>query len=261
MLEKRSAPRATGDHGIRYVIPQVSLLELIRLEGDSGKRQIERIHDTPFYRRRGSLLPLVYLADILKLGSEGESNVVNIVVLQAEDRQFGLVVDGISDTQEIVVKPLGKQLKGLNCYAGATIMGDGRVALILDVSGIAQLSGVVRESREKSTAGTARREYAGGERQTYLLFRAGAFERLAVPLSLVARLEEIPLAKIEHAGGKQVVQYRGRILQLASLAEILDPRQADGRPRRIPRRWWFSITENAASAFWWTRSWTSWKKR
>jgi two-component system chemotaxis sensor kinase CheA len=227
LRERRSVPRELGGAGIRYVIPQVSLLELIRLEGDSGKRQIERIHDTPFYRRRGSLLPLVYLADVLQLGSTAESNVVNIVVLQAEDRQFGLVVDGISDTQEIVVKPLGKQLKGLNCYAGATIMGDGHVALILDVSGIAQLSGVVQESRDKSTAETQRREYSGGERQTFLIFRAGSFERLAVPLSLVARLEEISLAKIEHAGGNRVVQYRGRILPLASLAPILEPGAAD----------------------------------
>ena len=228
LIEKRSSPRALRPGvGQRYVIPQVSLLELIRLEGDSGKRQIELIHDTPFYRRRGALLPLVYLADVLKLGGSGESNVVNIVVLQAEDRQFGLVVDGISDTQEIVVKPLGKQLKSLNCYAGATIMGDGRVALILDVSGIAQLSGVVQESREKSTAETQRHDHSGGERQTFLLFRAGSFERLAVPLSLVARLEEISLAKIEHAGGQRVVQYRGRILPLASLAQILEPGSAD----------------------------------
>jgi len=227
LTERRSSPRRMTGSGERYVIPQVSLLELIRLEGESGKRQIELIHDTPFYRRRGTLLPLVYLADVLKLGSTSESNVVNIVVLQAEDRQFGLVVDGISDTQEIVVKPLGKQLKSLNCYAGATIMGDGHVALILDVSGIAQLAGVVQESREKSTAETQRHDHSGSERQTFLLFRAGSFERLAVPLSLVARLEEFSLSKIEHAGGKRVVQYRGRILPLASLAPILDPGAAD----------------------------------
>jgi two-component system chemotaxis sensor kinase CheA len=227
LQERRSVPRELSGGGIRYVIPQVSLLELIRLEGESGKRQIERIHDTPFYRRRGSLLPLVYLADVLQLGGRLESNVVNIVVLQAEDRQFGLVVDGISDTQEIVVKPLGKQLKGLKCYAGATIMGDGRVALILDVSGVAQLSGVVRESRDKSTVEAQRQDHSGNERQAFLLFRAGSFERLAVPLSLVARLEEISLSKIEHAGGKRVVQYRERILPLASLAPILEPGAED----------------------------------
>ena len=170
----------------------------------------------------------------MKLGGTATANVVNIVVLQAEDRQFGLVVDGISDTQEIVVKPLGKQLKGLNCYAGATIMGDGRVALILDVLGIAQLSGVVQESREKSSAEVRHRSYNGSEHQTFLLFRAGSFTRLAVPLSLVARLEEISLSKIEHAGGKRVVQYRGHILQLASLAPILDPGAPDSAGLQDP---------------------------
>ena len=114
------------------------------------------------------------------------------MVLQAEDRQFGLVVDGINDTQEIVVKPLGKQLKGLTVYAGATIMGDGRVALILDVLGIGQRSGVLAESREQARAAAEQKTQAGIEQQRLLLFRAGSFERLAVPLSLVARLEEFP---------------------------------------------------------------------
>ncbi len=132
----RSTPRAGAGAatGERFIIPQVSLVELIRLEDQAAGVQIEYVHGTPVYRRRGSLLPLAYLKDVLGLEPSGQSNVVNIVVLQAEDRQFGLVVDGINDTQEIVVKPLGKQLKGLTVYAGATIMGDGRVALILDVS-------------------------------------------------------------------------------------------------------------------------------
>jgi two-component system chemotaxis sensor kinase CheA len=136
--------------GERFVIPQVSLLELIRLETDSGKSSIEWIHGTPVYRHRDRLLPITYLSQVLGQGATQNSDAINIVVLQAEDRQFGLVVDDIQDTQEIVVKPLGKQLKGLSCYAGATIMGDGRVALILDVLGIGQLSGVVQESREQT---------------------------------------------------------------------------------------------------------------
>jgi two-component system chemotaxis sensor kinase CheA len=225
--ERRSAPRALRAIGDRFVIPQVSLLELIRLEGESGKRQIERIQGTPVYRRRGQLLPIVYLNEVLEMGDANDSGVVNIVVLQAEDRQFGLVVDGISDTQEIVVKPLGKQFKGLSCYAGATIMGDGQVALILDVLGIGQRSGVVQESRERSRAEADHKELSGSERQTFLLFRAGSFERLAVPLSLVARLEEFPQSKIEHAGGRRVVQYRERILPLASLGTILEASAAD----------------------------------
>src|SRR5262249_33738894 len=140
----------------------------------------------------------------------------------AEDRQFGLVVDGINDTQEIVVKPLGKQFKGLTVYAGATIMGDGRVALILDVLGIGQRSGVLAESREQARAAGEQKTHSGLEQQRLLLFRAGSFERLAVPLSLVARLEEFPQSAIEHAGGGQVVQYRNRILPLVSLRTILD---------------------------------------
>ncbi|MBL8177533.1 MAG: hybrid sensor histidine kinase/response regulator [Bryobacterales bacterium] len=208
----------------RFVIPQVSLLELVRLEGESGRRQIERIHGTPVYRRRGNLLPITYLRDVLRLGKPAEEpDVLNIVILQAEDRQFGLVVDGIHDTQEIVVKPLGKQLKGLTCYAGATIMGDGKVALILDVLGIGLKSGVLTEVRESGRLDRDAHDLGDVERQSLLLFRSGRFERLAVPLSLVARLEEFPRAKIEHAGGQEVVQYRGRILPLIPLTSYLDP--------------------------------------
>ncbi len=232
--ERRSAPRLRRALGERFVIPQVSLLELIRLEGEAGKRQIERIHGTPVYRRRGQLLPIVYLSEVLGMGEPLDSGVVNIVVLQAEDRQFGLVVDGISDTQEIVVKPLGKQFKGLDCYAGATIMGDGRVALILDVLGIGQKSGVVQETREQARAEGDHEQQAGTDRQTFLLFRAGSFERVAVPLALVARLEEFPQSKIEHAGGRLVVQYRDRILPLAPLGAILGDGAAQTAAVRDP---------------------------
>jgi two-component system chemotaxis sensor kinase CheA len=232
--ERRSAPRALRNIGDRFVIPQVSLRELIRLEGEAGKRQIERIQGTPVYRRRGQLLPIVYLNEVLETGDPIDSSVINIVVLQAEDRQFGLVVDGISDTQEIVVKPLGKQLKGLNCYAGATIMGDGQVALILDVLGIGQRSGVVREAGERPKGETAGREPSGRDGQTFLLFRAGSFARVAVPLSLVARLEEFPQSKIEHASGRRVVQYREQILPLVSLAAILEDGAADTAGEQDP---------------------------
>lgn len=207
--------------GERFVIPQVSLLELLRIEPGSGQPAIERIHGAPVYRRRGALLPIAYLNEVLGMESGGSgTDAVNIVVLQAEDRQFGLVVDGISDTQEIVVKPLGKQLKGLSCYAGATIMGDGKVALILDVLGIGMRSGVLNEfhMHNQSAGATDQNQI---QRQTLLLFRAGPFARLAVPLSLVARLEEFPSGKIERAGGRNVVQYRDQILPLVSLSESL----------------------------------------
>ena len=208
--------------GERFLIPQASLLELIRIDGDLGGR-IEYVHGTPVYRRRGRLLPIAFLNQVLAMGSSAPGDVVNIVVLQAEDHQFGLVVDSIRDTQEIVVKPLGKQLKGLSVYAGATIMGDGKVSLILDVLGIGQRAGVLAE-RTGQTAADAPAP-ASGERtvERLLLFRAGSFQRLAVPLSLVARLEEFPRSAIEQAGGSSAIQYRGGILRLVTLASILEP--------------------------------------
>jgi two-component system chemotaxis sensor kinase CheA len=213
--------------GERFVIPQVSLLELIRLEGDGSGKHIEYVHGTPVYRRRGSLLPIAYLNQVLGLKSADQDEAVSMVVLQAEDRQFGLVVDGINDTQEIVVKPLGKQLKGLTLYAGATIMGDGRVALILDVLGVGQRSGVLAEFPEQARASGQQKAQVEIEQQRLLLFRAGSFERLAVSLSLVARLEEFPRSAIEHASGGPVVQYRNRILPLVSLRTVLEPNVPD----------------------------------
>jgi len=209
--------------GERFVIPQVSLIELMRLEGGVMGNCIESLHGTPVYRRRGSLLPVAYLDQVLGLESTGRSEAVSMVVLQAEEHQFGLVVDGINDTQEIVVKALGRQLKSLTLYAGATIMGDGHIALILDVLGVGKSAGVFGESRERTRVADEVGIQTAVEQQRLLLFKAGSFERLAVPLSLVARLEEFPQSALEHAGGGRVVQYRNHILPLVSLREVLEP--------------------------------------
>jgi len=214
------------NRGDRYAIPQISLLELVRLEGEEAQKRIESVQGAPVYRLRGRLLPLVYLDRQLRPEATNEkaatSAVVNIVVLQADERQFGLVVDEINDTEEIVVKPLGKQLKGIKSFAGSTIMGDGRVALILDVLGLAQSANVVGESRERTLsekeAGAAT---MGGQKQTMLLLQCGAGGRVAMELSLVARLEEFKPGAIEKAGDRQVVQYRGEIMPLIRIAEIL----------------------------------------
>ena len=190
--------------GERFAIPQVSLLELVRLEGADAIAGIEDIGGAPVYRLRGNLLPLVYLNRELRLASAtpltrtGQAQVVNIVVLQADDRQFGLVVDEINDTEEIVVKPLGKQLKGLACFAGATIMGDGQVALILDVLGIAQMANVVAELRSHAVSErVAKNVESAGNRDSWLLFTVGEDGRMATQLSSVSRLEEIPVNSIE----------------------------------------------------------------
>lgn len=213
--------------GERFVIPQVSLVELVRLEGEARRKSMDHLYGSAVFRRRGSLLPLSDLNALLGLSSDQmDPDATNIVVLQAEDRQFGLVVDGISDTQEIVVKPLGKQLKGIACYAGATIMGDGKVALILDVVGIAEMCKVLDRSRERSLTN----EHAGSDAtlqdtRAFLLFRAGQFSRLALPLSLVSRLEVIPASRVERAAGREVIQYRGEILPLIPLCDSLDGRR------------------------------------
>ncbi len=150
---------------------------------------------------------------------------VNIVVLQAENREFGLVVDDILDTEEIVVKPLGKQLKGISAYSGATIMGDGRVALILDVPGLAQKARVIAEAHE--AAHEAARSEAGAERvrdeHALLLAENGLEGRVAIPLSMVARLEEFPTTVVERAGAQEVMQYRGQIIPLVRLSQIIPP--------------------------------------
>jgi two-component system chemotaxis sensor kinase CheA len=150
------------------------------------------------------------------------SEIVNIIVLQADDRQFGLVVDGVNDTEEIVVKPLGKELKAISAFAGATIMGDGRVALILDVLGVAQRSGVISETRERTLRETLTQDDAhNAGKEALLLFQVSDNGRMALPLSKVARLEEFPRAMLERAGKRDVVQYRGEILPLVVLREML----------------------------------------
>jgi two-component system, chemotaxis family, sensor kinase CheA len=228
------------NRGERYAIPQISLLELVRLEGEDAKKRVELIQGVPVYRLRGRLLPLVYLdrelrADPSSIASDADA--VNIVILQADERQFGLVVDGINDTEEIVVKPLGKQLKGIKAFAGSTIMGDGRVALILDVLGIAQSSNVVNEVRARALAEKEKESVADqGEKQTLLLFTGPGDGHMAVSLDHVGRLEEFPIASVERAGGVEVVQYRDQILPLMFLSEMLEERRSHSRLAAAPAK-------------------------
>ena len=219
-----------------YAIPQVNLLELVRLEGEQLVRGLERIHGATVYRLRGNLLPLIYLDEQLQLESAHRTrSELNIVVLQADDRQFGLIVDDIHDTEEIVVKPLQKQLKGVSVFAGATIMGDGRVALILDVLGLAQRSGVVSGIRERAmTEKTSAAEHQG-DRQTVLLFVAPGGGRMALPLAQVARLEEFPRSTIERIGRSEMVQYRGEILPLLRISRLLGAQTARASKRHRKR--------------------------
>ncbi len=222
----------------RYAIPQVSLLELVRLEADQAGTGIEMVHGVPVHRLRGSLLPLVYLNRELHLVDEPSKAVqqdgaVNIVVLQADQRQFGLVVDGINDTEEIVVKPLRKQLKTVKTFAGSSIMGDGKVALILDVLGLAQRASVVGETHDRTLVEkTAQASAGAAEKQTFLLFSGHGDSRMAIPLSTLARLEEFPVAQVEMSGKQWVTQYRGQILPLVRLNIVMEERRV--RLRGLP---------------------------
>ena len=208
--------------GERFAIPQVSLLELVRLNGEKARAGIEMLYGSPVYRLRGQLLPLIYLNRELQLTELATPNTdVQIVVLQADGRQFGAIVDDIQDTEEIVVKPLGKQLKGLACFAGATIMGDGQVALILDVLGLAQTSKVIAEVRARAMQEQIKNPERVAAKQTLLVFEAGKGNHMAIELSSVARLEEFSRAQVERSGGQDVVQYRGQILPLIQVSDYL----------------------------------------
>ncbi len=208
----------------RFAIPQVSLLELVRLENNELRHDIEWIHGAPVFRLRGRLLPLVDLSS--ELGLEAlplsERRQVNLVVLQSDNHQFGLIVDSITDTQEIVVKPLSAQLHDVGTFAGATIMGDGRVALILDILGLAQRSAVVShdKSRVHDSPVAEVEEISQVDEDAMLVVGVGGGQRAAVALSTVSRLEQIPNSAVEYSSRGVVVQYRGELLPLVSLAAV-----------------------------------------
>ncbi|MBX6372455.1 MAG: chemotaxis protein CheA, partial [Acidothermus sp.] len=218
--------------GERYAIPQVNLEELVSLEGEGAAHGVEFLSDAPVFRLRGALIPLVWLDHVLGLGRQpgpGDAlpEIVSIVVLQAEGRRFGLVVDRILNTEEIVVKPLSRQLKGLGAYAGATILGDGRVCLILDVRALARRAHVVRDVDQQARTTAADEMIASIGGPEALLVVAVGRRRIGIPLSMVTRLEEIDPGQIEHVGHTPVVRYRGHYLPLARLADLLGEHGGD----------------------------------
>ncbi|HTV02372.1 MAG TPA: chemotaxis protein CheW, partial [Luteitalea sp.] len=176
------------------------------------------------------LLPLVHLHEALQLPSTAAADeALSIVVVKADQRQFGLVVETVHDTEEIVVKPLGQRLKGLAAFAGATIMGDGQIALILDVLGIAQMTHVVSETRATDPGASADRDdETVDDSRSLLVFQASEQDRMALPLQLVARLEEIPRSVLERSGDRTVMQYRGEILPLVSVAGYFNRPEPEG---------------------------------
>jgi two-component system, chemotaxis family, sensor kinase CheA len=212
--------------GDRYAIPTVNLAQLVRLEGSQAQAGIERIAETPVYRLRGKLLPLIYLDRELEVaGPDGSGrDTVLIVVLEVDDRRFGLVVDGVLDTQEIVVKPLSSQLEHVPVYAGATILGDGSVALILDVLALAQRAHLTGTGREQARAGDGQADdHRSRTGAALLVASVGRDRQVAIPLERVTRLEEFPADSVEYVGSRELVQYGEEILPLVRLGDDLGP--------------------------------------
>jgi two-component system, chemotaxis family, sensor kinase CheA len=204
--------------GDRYAIPQISLQELVSLDAEKAANAVEEVGGAPVYRLRGELLPLVRLTDVLGLTSDRHDGHVVIAVLRSEGRRFGLVVDRVINTEEIVVKAVGGQMKAIGLYSGATVLGDGTVALILDVQALARraLRTETTERQESRDAATSAAK-AETERQRMLLAAIGGGRRVAIPLDTVTRLEQVRTEAVEKVGNREVVQYRGAILPIVRL--------------------------------------------
>ncbi|MBX9769290.1 MAG: chemotaxis protein CheW, partial [Bdellovibrionales bacterium] len=210
-----------------FAIPQVKLAELVRVDQSSQENRIEYLQGAPVYRLRGKILPLIDLNSVLGHAHQDAAvrPITNIAVLNAETYSFGLIVDSIQDTADIVVKPLSRLLKSLHVYSGATILGDGSVALILDVQGIAKVARVRNEANapEKTTVGATDQNsnHHRTEFQDFLLVHLQSPTKHAIILSYVHRLEEFKRSDIEISAKRRVVRYRGAILPLISANELL----------------------------------------
>ncbi len=206
--------------GQRFAIPQVNLRELVGLSSEEARKNIHLVGHSEFYRLRGEIIPVIRLSKILGLETESNGN-ESLVILNTGAMDFGLMVDSIWDSEEIVVKPLGKHFKEITVYAGATIMGDGRVALILDVVGLSRKVGLKVEEVDRIKEEAALETTKKDDQQFILLFNVSLEEQFAIPLALVARLDKISADKIEFVGGKEIVQYRGRSVPIIRLENYL----------------------------------------
>jgi two-component system chemotaxis sensor kinase CheA len=217
--------------GERFAIPQLSVVELVRAAANSDTT-VEQIKDTPVLRLRNRLLPLVSLRKLLKLETDDEQGTQAgqgsfIVVAQVGTYSFGIMVDRVFDTEEIVVKPVAPILRDISMFSGNTILGDGSVIMILDPNGIASASGQINASGDTAEQQQAR-DNRSGEKVPLILFRAGSGAPKAVPLALVARLEEIDRKTIERSNDRHMVQYRGQLMPLVAMQEGKEM-PADGR--------------------------------
>lgn len=226
--------------GDRFAIPQLSVVELVRAQQNSEHR-IERIRDTPVLRLRNKLLPLVHLSKLLDITSvDGEAKAPVseedgfIVVMQVGQQTFGVVVDAVFHTEEIVVKPMSTMLRHITMFSGNTILGDGSVIMIVDPNGIAQAIGPAQGA--DGVGEVEHEEERARDEATMvslLIFRAASDQPKAVPLSLVTRLEEFSVDKVERSNGRDLVQYRGSLMPLVYFDEYAQRKSEGGLPMLV----------------------------
>jgi two-component system chemotaxis sensor kinase CheA len=208
---------AAGD---RFAIPQLAVVELVRVRANSEHR-IERIKDAAVLRLRNKLLPLVTLKSMLRLAeAQDETTSAFIVVMQVGNQTFGVVVDAVFHTEEIVVKPMCSRLRNIALFGGNTILGDGAVIMIIDPNGLANAIGSTASAQQAAeNAREIEQRTEAASTESLLVFRAGSPQPKAVHLSLVTRLEEIDAKTIEGSDGRLMVQYRGQLMPLVLVNE------------------------------------------
>jgi two-component system chemotaxis sensor kinase CheA len=206
-----------------FALPQGALSELVHIPPKQAASAIEWIENAPLYRLRGKLLPLVFLDRLLMPGVEHKNATERdnfIAVLDADGRRFGLVVDGLADPEEIVVKPLSAVLKGIGLFSGATVLGNADLALILDPGSIALKAGVTLRDDDAALADEGEAGAGAAKNLEYLLVEA-AGHQAAVPLTDVLRIEQLPLSRIEYVGYRPVLNFEGQLLPIEDSGGVL----------------------------------------
>jgi two-component system chemotaxis sensor kinase CheA len=220
--------------GIRLAIPQVKLLEVLRVNKSGEGQRLEYIHDRPVYRLRGQLLPLVDLQEFLTVPPQRsakslmfDEDMASIVVLKSGTSSFGIIVDEIEDNADIVVKPIPLFLKNVGIYVGATVLGDGSVALALDVGGIAEKTQLASSADSRKALESAQTHQRGQTVLDYIVFDIGDQGLYVLPMNIVNRLEEFKNSRFEYAGNKKLVQYRDKLLPIVVAADYFQDLSPD----------------------------------
>jgi len=215
-----------------FALPQGALSELVHIPPEQAAKAIEWIEGAPLYRLRGKLLPLVFLDRLLMPGVEHKIATERdnfIAVLDADGRRFGLVVDGLADPEEIVVKPLSAVLKDIGLYSGATVLGNADLALILDPGAIAMKAGVAMSAEDEAARPAEDEDEAEAAKSLEYLLVEAAGRQAAVPLKDVLRIEQLPVSRIEYIGCRPVLNFEGQLLPVEDSGGVLAA--AEGNPQ------------------------------